>query len=276
MEIVISRFMEDLAWLSQEYLDDLSLKSDINTADINITIYNKGTTFIPNFQSKNITVIPLENVGRESHTFLYHIINKYNKLYNITIFLPGSCMDSTKQLKTKKVIDLACEKKSSIFYGQRFNDVYQALQNFMIQDVWRGTNDSNKVANPSIICQKASIRPFGRWYQHFFRDIKVQLVCWNAIFAVEKKDITQHSVEYYQNLIQCVSIHPNPEEGHFFERSWLAVFSPLSTCTMYPPNNEPTKEVIRQDLSTNKQSSFQQLINNMNTFPKGLKRKHDH
>ena len=34
-------------------------------------------------------------------------------------------------------------------------------------------------------------------------------------------------VSYYEDLIKGLSDHQSPEEGHFFERSWAAVFHPL-------------------------------------------------
>ena len=64
-EIVIARYNEDLSWLN---------KIDKN---IKITIYNKGNNNI------NFPFIQLPNIGRESHTYLYHIINNYDNLADI-------------------------------------------------------------------------------------------------------------------------------------------------------------------------------------------------
>lgn len=79
-EIVIARYNEDLSWLV-----------DIPKS-IKITIYNKGNDDIDKMNSiKNLkfTVIKLPNIGRESHTYLYHIINNYDKLAHRTIFCQG-------------------------------------------------------------------------------------------------------------------------------------------------------------------------------------------
>ena len=45
-----------------------------------VTIYNKGKNNL------NIDSIELENVGRESHTYLYHIINNWDNLAENTLF----------------------------------------------------------------------------------------------------------------------------------------------------------------------------------------------
>jgi hypothetical protein len=72
-EIVVARYNENLDWL----------KKIKKSKDIKITVYNKGKDDI------NIPFIQLPNIGRESHTYLYHIINNYNNLADQTIFCQG-------------------------------------------------------------------------------------------------------------------------------------------------------------------------------------------
>ena len=56
--IIVSRYDEDISWL-EEY------------QDFNIYIYNKGRNLETKLSEK---VENLPNVGRESHTWIYHII----------------------------------------------------------------------------------------------------------------------------------------------------------------------------------------------------------
>lgn len=72
MEIVISRYKENLDWVS-------------NIKNHKVTIYNKG-----DFDSRYIN---LPNIGREAHTYLYHIIENYNNLDDYTCFLQGNPFD---------------------------------------------------------------------------------------------------------------------------------------------------------------------------------------
>ena len=58
-EIVVARYKENLDWL----------KKIKKSKDIKITVYNKGLPDI------DIPFIQLPNTGRESGTYLYHIIN---------------------------------------------------------------------------------------------------------------------------------------------------------------------------------------------------------
>ena len=69
IQIVVARYNEDIKWL-------LPFK------DVTI-IYNKGQ-YLPLLNSFNF--INLDNVGRESHTYLYHIIENYDNLSDKTIF----------------------------------------------------------------------------------------------------------------------------------------------------------------------------------------------
>ena len=75
--LIISRFNEDLDWLN-------------NHKSFKIIIYNKGEKL--NNQNFN-NIFNIKNVGRESQTFLYHIVKNYKKLDEVNIFLQGRIDD---------------------------------------------------------------------------------------------------------------------------------------------------------------------------------------
>jgi hypothetical protein len=56
----------------------------------------------------------------------------------------------------------------------------------------------------------------------------------HGIFAISKKDILQHPISYYETLIKDVDECSNPESGHFFERSWYALFYPYENIKIVP------------------------------------------
>lgn len=78
--LVVSRYNENVDWIKEV---DSSTK---------VFLYNKGTP--PKAEH-----IQLPNVGRESHTYLYHIIKHYEKLPDITIFVQGNPFDHTPNLQ---------------------------------------------------------------------------------------------------------------------------------------------------------------------------------
>ncbi len=77
--MVIARYNEDISWIRSSTIKDIPK-----------VIYNKG------IHSDDFNYIRLNNVGREAHTFFHYIIENYDNLDDVTIFLPGSCMDEGK------------------------------------------------------------------------------------------------------------------------------------------------------------------------------------
>ena len=75
--LIIARYNEDLEWLK-------------GYSDFKIIVYNKGERISSN---TFFNVINLENKGRESHTWLYHIVNNYYDLNEINVFLQGKIDD---------------------------------------------------------------------------------------------------------------------------------------------------------------------------------------
>lgn len=88
-ELVVSHYNEDLSWL-----DSISSRFD------KITIYHKGTD-----QSFD-NVLP--NIGRESHTYLWHIVNANEYAAN-TVFTQGNPSDHISD------VNLLCKFTESPF-----------------------------------------------------------------------------------------------------------------------------------------------------------------
>jgi hypothetical protein len=209
IEIVVSRYNEDLEWLK-------SKKFRYPT-----TIYNKGTN--DNFyKPKGCKVVKLPNVGRESHTYLYHVINHYDTLPNLTIFLPGSADDERKKKWVNKVIKSIERDKKTSFPAEEKGDIKNKFYNFQL-DNWESTHVLNNKANSEKTLFPSEIRPFGKWYEAHF-DKNVEYSGYAGIFAVSDTHIKQYGKEYYENLIKELEVSSNPEVGHYFERAWVAVF----------------------------------------------------
>ena len=75
VQLVISRYNEDLEWLKEF---PFTLFTDI-------IIYNKGVNN-EFYHPDVVKMVRVKNVGRCDHTYLYHIIENYDKLKDITIF----------------------------------------------------------------------------------------------------------------------------------------------------------------------------------------------
>ena len=220
--LVISRYNENLNWLN-----DYPFNMYPNI------IYNKGTNnkFFKNKNTKN--VIKLKNLGKCDATYLQHIIENYDNLNNLTVFLPGSIDIDYKYKKSKKLLE-ELEKNNgySVFISKKHENVKKELYKFNLEN-YSTSNKENKLINSENKLKLSSIRPFGRWFESKFGNIIIKNISFYGIFSVSKKDILNHEIEYYKDLLSELLVSSNPEVGHYFERSWEAVFYPFSPETKY-------------------------------------------
>ena len=217
--LVVSRFNENLEWLKEAPFNEYP-----------VVIYNKGSNDNFTKTDKVRKVINLPNVGREAHTYLYHVISHYDTLDDITFFVPGSADLWYKQIKAKHVIKNANKLNDSVYYCEPGYNV-QNQYNFSL-DSYETTHKSNKTTNNTFLL--SSMRPFGKWYEQNI-DGEQDCVGYHAIFAASKKDIIKNPIEYYKNLIKYCETHPNPEVSHYLERTWSDIFNmePHSKKSLY-------------------------------------------
>lgn len=100
-ELVITRFDENIEW-SNNYKKFR-------------TIYNKGP------DNLNCECIQRPNFGRDGETILYHIINSWNNLADITFFCQGALNDRSDQMLKMDHIKnyIECKNKYYVFEKRR-------------------------------------------------------------------------------------------------------------------------------------------------------------
>lgn len=217
IEIVVSRYNERLDWLKDEPFNDNP-----------VIIYNKGNNDDYINASNIIKTIKLSNVGREGHTYLYHIINNYNNLADVTVFLPGSVNLSYKYERSKNIIKKVKETMNTIFACTVQENIVDENYNFQL-DKYLSTDHSNNKINKDDNMKLSKTRPYGKWFNNTFKNgEKNNCIASHGIFAISKEHILQKPKSYYENLIIELNDHHNPEVGHYFERSWYAVFYPYN------------------------------------------------
>jgi hypothetical protein len=74
LQLVIARHAEDLSWVGNI------------PAGLDVVVYDKGPAPLPG-------AVPLENAGREAHTYLHHICERYGDLADVTVFCQGKPFD---------------------------------------------------------------------------------------------------------------------------------------------------------------------------------------
>jgi hypothetical protein len=195
-QIVLARYNEDITYLS--------IFKNI------IIVYNKGLDNLPFcFNS-----IKIPNIGRESHTYLYHIIKNYDNLANKTLFIQGN-------IKDHRMLPLNEYFKNDNFTGFKTAVDINLIKNY-ISHSGKYLKDIN---NGKMI--RSAYKPYD-WIKLIGIDIgdtnNFEMV-WGANFSVSKELIHKKPKIFYENLIKYVDYHYNPEEGHYFERAWYLIFN---------------------------------------------------
>jgi len=222
LQCVVARYNEDTEWMNSHPWNTL-----------NILCYNKGPRVPDNCtDQRGCKVVSLPNVGRESHTYLYHIINNYDNLAEVTLFMPGSWMLENKRERTLSTLRRAIESRNTVFEGMMHSNVLTDLYDFKLEE-WKSTNSENATINPEKALEQSPIRPFGKWYEANFGNTEIQVVSYFGIFAVSRQHIRQHPKAYYEKLLTYVDKSSNPEVGHYLERAWGAVFYPYPISCVY-------------------------------------------
>ena len=203
--LIIARYNEDLKWL-EKY------------KDFKIVIYNKGKVLKNN---SNFQIINIENVGRESHTWLYHIVQNYKKLDNINIFLQG------------KIDDLGCMAYSDPHeYLRNINKYGFSVSRFGLlgPSHWKWNigieNDKrykNQWLNNEITKSNLGFRNFA--IKMFPKIPLFVSTSYGGCFAVKKEKILQYDVCFYKKLLNILKKSKNPIEGHYMERLWCYIFT---------------------------------------------------
>ena len=215
IEIIISRFNEDLKWTTRGIFNNYRY-----------IVYNKGDN--DDFEKTNVDkIINLKNVGKCDHTYLYHIIKNYNDLPDILVFLPGSLDLINKNIRAAEMLDIIKNTGNAVFLGEYYKNIKNKFENFCLNN-WRSSNNQNFDKNSESMLDLSLIRPFGEWYKYNFDNIIVNFVCYWGIFSLDKRDIIQHPINRYINLINQLNSSSNPEVGHYIERSWAAIFHPMN------------------------------------------------
>ena len=162
VNVVVSRYNEDLSWLSIVRHKKI--------------VYNKG--YVLGSDS-----IPLENIGREAHTFLYHIVNNYFRLSDWTIFLQGHPFDHCSN-----IIDLVNSFPED---DSRLCQLSSGCYSLSDKNLEEHQND---VEHLRVYSEKL--------YQQMFGSLKSYFVYSpGAQYIVHKNNITNRPINFYSDIL---------------------------------------------------------------------------
>jgi hypothetical protein len=200
MELVVARYHEDLSWLSNI------------PPQIRVTVYDKsGDKSAAGSTPGTPRALPLPNIGREAHTYLHHIVSRYETLAPLTIFCQGKPFDHAFDFH-KMLRELASGKIliEDFFWLGHFADT-DSPDGILFEN-WsknpaRETLDLNAFHRALFDCDGPQEYPFFG----------------GAQFIATREKIRERPKNFYEHALQ-ISIQ-FLHAAHCFERIWDKVFS---------------------------------------------------
>lgn len=201
---VIAHYNEDLKWLNEK-----------NIAH-QCHVYHKGNQTMVNTNVWRWELLP--NVGRETHTYLHYIIQHYESLPDIVVFLQGNLTDHARFV--------FADDPRQYYYLTHKEDLCFPLRFDCVK--WDRINHHEPYAanlrNGNMKPADGTLGEF--WFKLFNTTHPPTLVhTFCACFGVKRERILARPKSFYQRAIKFVDDHVNPENGHYFERLWFSIFT---------------------------------------------------
>jgi len=185
MKVVVSRYQENIDWTS---------------GIEHCVIYNKG----PTVPISPHPVVSLPNVGREGHTYLYHIIQNYDQLDDHTCFLQGHPFDHSPDLEYRlQTFDRSLSFYSVSNHVHAINLCYDPTD-FSLHELLITTY----------------LRVFGQAKSNHEFTFGA-----GAQFIASRDAIRSRPKSFYENLLRIMEYSVHPPEGFALERFWTMIFT---------------------------------------------------
>jgi hypothetical protein len=222
MDLVVARYKEDIEWV----------KAYDNGTFGRLYIYNKSEAPVKySGGAAKVRTQNLPNVGVCDHTYLYHIIDNYDNLADVTVFMPGSGTLPYKKQLIDFTVDTAKWTRTTVFPVYTFDvPVDDAMYNFTLDNYNIASTENRDSGGKH---EPAATRPFGKWYDQYFGDTDVKSSSFNGIFAASREHIRSRDKKFYEELIKEVSTHKFQEASHYMERAWTSMFKNIPKECLY-------------------------------------------
>lgn len=206
-QLVLAHYQEDLQWLREQTWDQ-------------VIVYTKGSRW--SARDGAFRKIQLPNIGREAHTYLHHIVSNYDDLAEITIFSQAGLADHVGDVRITSLVRQAADAGRYGMTGFALADKFRHWDGIRHRGKWAQELESG-------VMRRAGLTPeeFYRWtfgeepppYMPFYP---------GAIFGIHRRAVLARQKSFYQRLLDYFERvgHSNPEESHYMERFWIAVFDP--------------------------------------------------
>lgn len=241
VDIVVARFHEDVTWLI-----DLIANLKDSHSTVRLFIYDKGFDTPQEFRKQLYDLISnyqisvhfqrLSNVGREAHTYMYHIINHYHEYKHLIeygvrpyiVFTQGRISDHLPWIGQKNY-DSTTDLIMQMLHDAKMHPLRCSANHC---SPWNDVNlyDFRLPAFGGPL--RSADMSFGEWFDKYvkydgpFPKTETHKVWMSAIFSVDAKLLIDRPFDYFCQLMTSIPIDSsNPEVAHYFERGWYYVFN---------------------------------------------------
>jgi hypothetical protein len=192
LELVVAHYQENLNWLRRV------------PATIQKTIYSK---------SEILSAVPthkLSNVGREAHTYLHHIVNRYHSLADYTIFCQGKPFDHAYDFHAtlRTVAAGSFSEKPFVWLGH-------------IIDTDSSDGRLFREWSKNITGEELDLAGFHQELFGIPGPEEYSFVL-GAQFVISRLLIQDQPLDFYQKALDLTTTFPNA--AHAYERMWDQVF----------------------------------------------------
>lgn len=206
VKVIIARYREDISWAADLGYD--------------YVVYDKGG-------SSAVNARRLENIGREGHTYLTHIVREYDTLAPVNVFLQGNPFDHLDDQKKGSVEMLRSMIEDVVDRGVPF----KGFAWFKLKcDRLGQPHDLRKPENQGRWSGWGKDIPLGDVFEALFdADFPKQLVATapTGIFSVSGERIRTRPKAFYSYALGLIEQDPDDANntGHAFERLWQHIFN---------------------------------------------------
>lgn len=213
-ECIVAHYNEELSWLKP-------LSSET-------IIYSKGNLLNAE-EWKAVRRLP--NIGREAHTYLHHLVNHYDSLADVTLFVQGDAYNSDGRTPPHTTLSVADMKRRAIeSSAEGFTSFTPVVMEFKDWDglPWE-TDPKFKwwLHKNGKTMLRAKMTPAEFWSEYIGGPHPSSIYfASGAFFAVTADTIRARPKVFYEKLLAIFTNanHPNPEYGHYIERLWGSIF----------------------------------------------------
>ena len=195
-ELVVAHYTENLNWLRNV------------PAGLKTTVYTKG---VDDLTGHNAIALP--NVGREAHTYLHHIVSRYDSLDEWTVFCQGKPFDHAYDFK-KTLREFVVHPDAISPTGFRW------LGHLIDTD----DREGNRLFRTWSKNEDGRGLDLSGFHRSLFNTDGPDLYTFvlGAQFAVHQAVIQRQPLSFYEHALAISVMFP--DAAHCYERSWDRVF----------------------------------------------------